>query len=87
MYRHVHVVWWYTQEEAIPFVLGDLGCAGDESSLLQCPASGGFDGIERDYYFIGSRGRYFYDSYEYSCDPSQRSYAKVACGMEDLAGA
>lgn len=76
----------HLQEEVAPFVLGNLGCAGDEVSVLDCPA-GGIDDFTRDYAFGVARGRKFFRVDETSCDPSVVSYAKVACGMEELAGA
>lgn len=73
------------QEEVVPFVLENLGCAGNESSLLDCPASDYLE-YERDYSPIGSRGRFRDSYYNDACDPYSATYAKVACGMSASAG-
>jgi len=80
----------HVQEELVPFVLENLGCAGDENSLLECPiAIPDYDeSFVRDYDSpaAGFRGSN-YDEYTSNlCDPYRGTRAKVACGMLDSAG-
>ena len=71
----------------MPFALENLGCTGNESSLLDCPAT---PDVEIDY-----REPYNYDYYGPAydvnpgqCDPGAResTYAFVACGGPATAG-
>lgn len=84
------------QEEIAPFALQYIGCAGNESRLVDCPETPPVDEPvdyvpysfqDRDYVFgCGgqqdyARGDYFLDSVNGDvCDPYSANYARVACG-------
>lgn len=83
----------HVQVEVAPFVLEQLGCFGNESRLVDCPAYDGTPdpGLDvegsYDYYYryIGvfdyDRGDYFFEfPNDGECDPFRAAYARVACG-------
>lgn len=67
------------QAELAPFALENLGCAGSESRLLDCPVHDPTQSIDRE-----GDPRFFDYFAEYSnagtCDPYRSNYARVACG-------
>ena len=68
------------QVELAPFVLENLGCAGNESRLVDCPVFVNEDNGQ-DY------GGYDYGTNSATCDPYKDTFARVACGSSDTASA
>lgn len=71
------------QDAVAPVVLQDLNCTGTEKRLVDCPGT-----LEDDYlYSFSFEYTYIPDSRGIGCDPLQGTYAVVACGTEENAGA
>lgn len=70
----------HLQEAVAPFALENLGCAGNETRLVDCPVD---DGSGEDDYYDPT-----YRDYTNSavCDPYRGSFAEVACGTDTGAG-
>lgn len=70
------------QDTAVPFALENLGCAGTETRLLDCPVVG----RNAD----DSQGGLNVRDYDYSnpsdCDPFSGTFAEIACGTSGAAG-
>ena len=65
------------QDVVAPFALENLGCSGNETRLVDCPVA--VPPAEGDYSF--------YDYGQAVCDPYRGTFARVACGSSQDAGA
>lgn len=67
------------QELVAPFALGNPGCSGNESRLVDCPVD---DSKDPEY-----NGFYFQSDYNRGdCDPYAGTFAMIACGSDQVTG-
>lgn len=69
-----------SQESVAPFALENLGCAGNEARLLDCPVAD--DVYSEDILFYTSKFRDYFSRDAF--DNSVGNIAKVACGTIDI---
>eukprot|EP00892_Ulva_mutabilis_P004523 jgi/Ulvmu1/2442/UM135_0002.1 len=62
-----------------PFALENLGCAGNESRLVDCPVEA-FDDTYSSYEYFR-----FQDYNDENCDPFRGTFARIACGTSGSA--